>query len=351
LIEVLIEAATDGAKTPMRKPFADDRAVCDLTESVTGAFGVAIAHDLGVFRALRERPRTAAEVGEELGLDRRPCAMLLTICVAAGLAAVAQGRYALTPLAADYLVEESPYYAGDLFRLWSAEESPFAMRALRRAIVRRDGGAADRSWIERHDGDPAEARAFTKMMHGHSMAAARAWPEKIDLSGHARLLDLGGGSGAHAIGAALRWPHLEAVVLDLPSVCASAEEYVDRYGLRDRVRVAPADFWRDAWPEADVHFFSDVFHNWTAAECRLLARRSFDQLPRGGSIAIHEMLLDDDGTGPFTVAASSLAMLAWCGGQQYTAAELAEMLADAGFDSIAAVPSFGYWSLVTGRKR
>ncbi|HET8799028.1 MAG TPA: glycosyltransferase family 39 protein, partial [Thermoanaerobaculia bacterium] len=49
------------------------------------------------------------------------------------------------------------------------------------------------------------------------------------------------------------------------------------------MRIAPAGFGRDAWPEADVHFFSDVFHNRTAAECRLLARRSFEQLPRGGS--------------------------------------------------------------------
>jgi hypothetical protein len=70
----------------------------------------------------------------------------------------------------------------------------------------------------------------------------------------------------------------------------------------------------------------------------------------GGRIIIHEMLFNDDGTGPFPVAAFNVDMLVAMPGQQYSGRELETMLREAGFTSIEVKPTFGYWSVVTGRK-
>ena len=164
------------------------------------------------------------------------------------------------------------------------------------------------------------------------------------------MLDVGGGSGAHAIGALLRWPHLEGIVLDLPAVCVAAEDYIAEHGLSDRIRTCASDMWGDPFPAADLHFYSDVFHNWTPDECAALARKSFAHLPPEGCIILHEMLYDDDKRGPFTVAASSLAMVAWCSGQQYSGSELSTILRDAGFRDVRVTRTFGYWGIVVGRK-
>jgi ubiquinone/menaquinone biosynthesis C-methylase UbiE len=201
-----------------------------------------------------------------------------------------------------------------------------------------------------HEEQIARARAFTYGMHGHSMGAAQAWPEVIDLSRHTLMLDIGGGSGAHAIGAVQRWPQLHATVYDLPSVCQIAEEFATQYGVQDRVTAYSGDMWHDSFPPADLHFYADIYHDWPPEKGHVLTQKSFESLPPGGRIIIHEMLYNDQKTGPFTAAAYSDAMLLWTEGQQYSGNEIASMLKEAGFTDIEIQPTFGYWSILMGRK-
>ena len=49
---------------------------------------------------------------------------------------------------------------------------------------------------------------------------AAAW------TGDGLIADIGGGSGAHAIGAALRWPDLQATVFEIESVVSVTEETI-----------------------------------------------------------------------------------------------------------------------------
>ena len=70
----------------------------------------------------------------------------------------------------------------------------------------------------------------------------------------------------------------------------------------------------------------------------------------GGRIIVHEMLFNEDRTGPFPVAAMNVTMLESMPGQQYSGREITQMLADPGFTKIEVKPTFGYWSIVTGVK-
>jgi len=201
-----------------------------------------------------------------------------------------------------------------------------------------------------HEKEAELAKQFTRAMHSASMGPATAWPEKIDLSGHRKLLDVGGGSGAHAIGALWQWRNLQAAVLDRPPVCEVAQEYATKYGLADRLGTHAADMWNDPYPAADLHFYGMIFHDWPADKCRFLARKSFASLPSGGQIIVHEMLFNEHRTGPFGVAAFNMVMLMYVEGEQYAGREIGEFLSEAGFTDIEVKPTFGYWSIVTGRK-
>jgi ribosomal protein RSM22 (predicted rRNA methylase) len=200
--------------------------------------------------------------------------------------------------------------------------------------------------------DQAEmARAFTRAMHSISVGPARAWPEAIDLSGCQRMLEVGGGSGAHAIGAVTRWPHLRAVVLDLPPVCEVAGEFIATAGLQDRIETRSGDIFEDPFPEADLHFYSSIYHDWSPEQGAVLTRKSFGSLPPGGRIVVHETLLDDDKARALTAAGLNMGMVLWSpDGGQYSGRELSEMLAEAGFRQIESKPTFGYNSIVTGIK-
>ncbi|MEM7025785.1 MAG: methyltransferase, partial [Pseudomonadota bacterium] len=204
--------------------------------------------------------------------------------------------------------------------------------------------------FEAHEQQAARAREFTLMMHGHSIAPALTWPDNVDLSETRHMVDIGGGSGAHAIGAALRWPQLSATVLEIPTVCGVAREMIDRYHLQDRINVVEGDFWTEPLPSGDLHFYGDVFHDWPDEKCRKLATKSFQALEPGGRIMIHEVLYNDDKTGPFVAAALTVVMLAWTEGVQRSRAELGEILEAAGFGDVVVTPSLGYWSIVNATK-
>jgi acetylserotonin N-methyltransferase len=62
------------------------------------------------------------------------------------------------------------------------------------------------------------------------------------------------------------------------------------------------------------------------------------------------MLLAEDGSGPPTTASFSMLMLLGTRGRQYTFSELRETLASAGFGDIDARATYGYYSIVSGRK-
>ena len=96
----------------IRRPRTDDRPVWDVVLGVYGYPAVLLAHKLKLFPFLAEQPRTLQEVGEALKIERRPAEAILTAATALGFLHLQDGRYALTPLAEDYLLERSPTYFG-----------------------------------------------------------------------------------------------------------------------------------------------------------------------------------------------------------------------------------------------
>src|SRR5262249_55280559 len=140
------------------------------------------------------------------------------------------------------------------------------------------------------------------------------------------------------------------IVFDAAPVCEVAAEFIADYGLQTRIRAHAGDLWTDPFPPADVHFYSMIYHDWTPEKCRFLTRKSFESLRPGGHILIHEMLYNDEKTGPFPVAAFSMIMLGWTEGEQYSGREISEMLCAAGFRNIQVKATFGYWGIVTAQK-
>jgi hypothetical protein len=341
------------ASEAIRKPRTDDRPLWDILCGIYGYPAVLVAHELKLFALLANKPLSLEEICAAKNLARRPAHTLLAVSTALGLLRLSDGRYALTPLAEDYLLEDSPTYFGGAFDGILGSYSVWSPASLKQAVLTDapQGPFAGAEDPFKASGWQAEqARGFTRWMHGESMAPALAWPDMVDLAPHRVMLDVGGGSGAHCIGALRRWPHLRAVVLDAPAVCEVTQEFAVQYGLQERLSTTGGDFWTDPFPPGDLHFYGVIFHDWPPEKCRFLARKSFGALEPGGRIVVHEMLFNEERTGPFAVAACNVAMLIGVQGQQYSGRELSAMLTEAGFTDIEVKPTFGYWSIVTGRK-
>lgn len=87
---------------------------------------------------------------------------------------------------------------------------------------------------------------------------------------------------------------------------AKSRLYIACSGLEEGITTRVADMWRGPFPAADLHLYSYILHNWPPAKCDFLVRKSFSSLPPGGVIAIYQVFLDDQGTGPFAAAAFSM---------------------------------------------
>ncbi|EHJ1676526.1 TPA: methyltransferase [Salmonella enterica subsp. enterica serovar Thompson] len=333
-------------------PRLDDRQLWDVIFGIFGLPALFIAHRLSLFRFVEDNNPTFAELCAGLNLQRRGAQILVSTSTSLGFLEFIDDRYCLTPLAKDYLLESGPNYYGHYWDLLIDNREVFSFDALMTAVVNGTPRAYGvQNIYETHREDAERTRTFTRAMHSVSVAAAAGWVGKLDLTGYRKMLDIGGGSGVHALTAAAAAPYLQATVFDLATVCPVTEEFIGRYGLEARVQAQAGDMWADVFPSADLHFYSHVYHGWTEEKCRFLSQKSFDSLDKGGRIIVHEILYDDAGkTGPFPAAATSMMMLGWGEGEQYSAPQIQSFLEEAGFRDILVIPTYGYHSIVTGRK-
>ncbi|MGH2354152.1 MAG: methyltransferase [Chloroflexota bacterium] len=343
----------DARRDPRRveMPGCDDRLVWDVWLSRLHFPALTVADEIGLFAHLDAHPATADDVAEGLGLGRRGARALLGLLAALGFLAQHQGRFYLSDVARTYLLPDSPYYWGGMLQLF--KDRPLTHDAVREALQREAQLGAEtfaRSW-ETGELDEAQARAITRAMHSHSFPAAVGLARRGDFSGVRRLLDVGGGSGGACIAIALRYPEMRCTVLELPAVCRIAQQYVAEYGLAEQIDTVAADMFADPWPAGyDAVLFGNVFHDWDRTRCLALSRRSFEALPAGGRIYLHEMLLADTKDSPLAAAAFSMQMAVRTRGKQFTAGELVDLLSECGFVDAGVTPTYGYYSLVSARK-
>lgn len=327
----------------------DDKKLWDVIAGLAGYQAVIIAHRLDLFSHLEAKPREISDIMSLLNIQSRPAEAILYTNLNLGLLALENGKFQLSDVGKKFLVKSSDTYFGSMFDLVSMNELNF--EKLHNAVISNTSQEYESDDIfDSHEKKYELAKQFTEAMHSLSVAPASGWVDKVDLSAHKTFLDIGGGSGAHTISALLKWSAMKGVVFEIPPVCEVCSEKFGNNKLSARAVTHSGNFWEDVYPDADVHFYSQIFHDWPEEKCRFLAEKSFGSLPQDGKIIIHEMLYDDDKNGPFVAAACSVALLSWTEGKQYSGKELRKILQDTGFKNIEIIPTYGYWSIVTASK-
>jgi len=334
-------------------PTTDDVPLWDLYLSLYRLPVVTVADEVGTFAALSGQAMTTADLALALGVEPRALGIHLGLLAAMGFVERRLGLWRSSATARTWLHPEGGGYWGPLLFGYRHSQPLHAqlMATLKPEMKAQTHVSAVAEW-ERGEMDKDLADRIAAFMNSHSIAAAKAVARHPVFGQIKSLLDIGGGSGVFSIETARAWPALQASVLDIGAICVAARGYIDAAGLSDRVRTLAVDMFRQDWPEGhDALFFSNIFHDWSDDTCRLLAHKAFDALPPGGSILLHEILIDDDGCGPLTAAAFSLLMLLGTKGKQYTLAELTGFLEGAGFVDVGSSQTGGgAYSLVSARK-
>jgi len=316
----------------------DPAPVLELIDAFRRSKTMFAAVSLGVFEALAEGPADAPRLAARLTANAGALERLLDACVGMGLLAKRDGAYANQPVAEIYLCDRSPlsltgyvlYSNEALFPMWAHLED-----AVREGTPRWTQTFGWQGPIFDHFfKTDARRRSFLRGMHGFGQLSSAPVVAAFDLSRFRRMADLGSATGHLAMAACERYPHLRAVVFDLPMVIEMARDYVAASPARDRLDVAAGDFFRDPLPEADLYSLGRILHDWPEDRIRLLLSKIHVALPPGGALLIAEKLLEEDKSGPTPALMQSLNMLVCTEGRERTLTEYAALLRAAGFAAV-----------------
>ncbi len=309
------------------------------------------ADELQLFSFLRNNPSMASQVAQEHSLSSRAAEALLGVLAALGLLDQREGKFHLTDVSQEYLLPEGSFYWGGLFNYH--RNHSLLYENIKRSFLEDEAVVYKGQGIwKTHAVSNPMAETFTRLMHSISLAPAFAVAQKGSFEEVTKLLDVGGGSACFCIALALRYPDTDFTVLELPHICRLAETYAKEYSLSKRINTLALDMFQDTWPDGyDGIFFSNIFHDWDKDSCRELCRRSFEALPPGGRIYIHEMLLADTKDDPLATISYSVLMMLATKGKQLSHSETTELLSQCGFTVLSTISTHGYYSLISAQKQ
>jgi len=199
--------------------------------------------------------------------------------------------------------------------------------------------------------DPARLKEFLAAMTGISRGANVTIAQRFPWSQYKTFVDVGTAQGDLASQVALANPHLRGIGFDLPEVAPIFESHAAALGGADRVRFEAGSFFDVPLPKADVVMMGHILHDWDLPTKRMLVQKAFDALPSGGAFIVYESIIDDDRSkNAFGLMMSLNMLIETPGGFDYTGADCAGWMRDAGFSATRVEPLVGPDSMVVGIK-
>ncbi len=309
------------------------------------------AVEIGIFTTLAKQPLDAETLRNRLNLHPRSARDFFDALVALGMLRRQNGLYSNTPDTEAFLDKNKPSYIGGflemanarLYRFWGS-----LTEGLKTGLPQnetKEGG----NFFETLYANPAKLKEFLQSMTGLSMGASKAIANQFPWKQYQTYFDIGSAQGGLVIQVGLAHPHISGGGFDLPETGPIFEEYIQSFGLSDRLRFVPGNFFKDPLPEADVLSMGHILHDWNLEEKKQLIAKAYDALPAGGALIIFEALIDDERKdNAFGLLMSLNMLIELSGGFDYTGADCSAWLQEAGFRETRVEHLAGPDSMVIG---
>jgi hypothetical protein len=328
--------------------------IIELGTGFWGAKTLLSAVELGVFSELAKGPLDGETLRTHLGLHPRSARDFFDALVALGMLGRDRDRYANTAETDLFLDRAKPSYMGGLLEMLNLRLYGFwgsLTEALRAGQPQNEAKLGGGDLFTALYSDPARLRLFLQAMTGVSLGAARAMAQKFPWQKYRTFIDIGAAQGGLPVQVALANRHLTGGGFDLPVVGPIFEEYVASFGLGDRLRFQPGDFFTDPLPAADVLVMGHILHDWDLDEKRTLLHKVYATLEPGGALIVYEAIIDDERRrNAFGLLMSLNMLIETRGGFDYTGADCAGWMRAVGFRETYVEHLVGNDSMVVGIK-
>jgi (2Fe-2S) ferredoxin/precorrin-6B methylase 2 len=196
-------------------------------------------------------------------------------------------------------------------------------------------------------------RNFIAAMDRIANERARHLLKALGGEGIHSILDLGGGSGAYSIALVRAIPGAQAEILDIQEVVPLTEDYVQKAGFADRIKVRAGDMLGDDFGHGhDLVLLNAICHMFSEEQNRGLFRRAYQALGTNGRLVVQDFILERDKASPQFAALFALNMLVGTqAGSSYSEAEFEDWMRAAGFREVTRVRLPGPSDLMVATKR
>ena len=311
------------------------------------------AVELEVFTILATGPMDAETLRTRLGLHKRSALDFFDALVALDMLDRQDGLYSNTPETDLYLDKAKPSYIGGFLAMVNDRVYGFwgnlteGLKTGRPQNEAKNGG----NFFEILYRDPAKLASFMQAMTGISRGSSKAIAQKFPWKDYRTLIDIGSAQGGLVVEVGKAHSHITGGGFDLPVTGPIFEEYVASFGLSDRFKFIPGDFFTDDLPSADVLSMGHILHDWDLEQKKTLIQKAYRALPDGGTLLVFEGIIDDERRkNAFGLLMSLNMLIELPGGFDYTGADCCGWMKEAGFRETRVEHLAGPESMVVGTK-
>jgi O-methyltransferase domain/Dimerisation domain len=311
------------------------------------------AVELGLFTELAKGPRDCESLRTQLGLHSRSARDFFDALVSLGMLQRNNDEYANTSESDLFLDRSKWSYIGGILEMCNARLYGFwgnLTTGLKSGEPQNEVKQGE-DFFAKIYAEPARLKQFLCAMTGLSMGVAKALALQFPWANYKSFVDAGGAQGCVPVQIALAHSHLIGGNFDLPVVGPIFEEYVQSFGLGQRLSFYPGDFFKDSLPAADVFIMGHILHDWGLEEKRQLIAKAYAALPKGGALIVCEAIIDDQRQqNTFGLLMSLNMLIETQAGFDFTGADCSAWMRDAGFKETRVEPLCGPDSMVVGIK-
>jgi len=259
------------------------------------------AVNMSLFTHLAEGELSGQDLKDKIGLHSRGLYDFLDTLVALGFLKRSglkeTSMYRNTEDSNLFLDKNKPSYIGGILEMANNRLYPFwndLEESLKTGKPQNETKTGDLSIFDVLCADEVKLRAFLKAMGGIQQGNFKKFSQMFDFSNYTTHCDVGGAGGQLATQIAMNNEHMNCISFDLPEVGPIANENIDRIGLGERVSTESGNFLKGSIPKADVITMGNILHDWGIKDKKMLIKKAYDSLPRGGALVVIENIIDDN---------------------------------------------------------
>jgi predicted O-methyltransferase YrrM len=187
------------------------------------------------------------------------------------------------------------------------------------------------------EASPRKAEAFTRAMDSNGTEKADAVAKACDLKNLESMIDIGGAAGAFSLAFRKSNPNLKITLFEHPLTNRAARKILKEKGYKKiPLRTVDGDFLSDPLGGPfDAALLSNILHIYDEQTNLKLLKKVRTALNPGGTVIIHDFLLNAQKDSPLYAAMFSVHMLVHTNnGRSYSGEELKVALKEAGFEKV-----------------